>query len=223
VTGPSQASWHHRCVIFSVAYQLTRCLPGGLMLLTRREVAKEAGLLVLRHENAVPRRQAGRVRYQPADRLWLAALSRLIPRTQRRAVPGVTPATLLAWHRRLTAREWDYTSRRSPGRPRTAAAIRKLVMLGVLRWLIDRQHLVTTFVTNLHGPGTPVSFLGSAVSEVIPLTAVTGNIAVAFAVLSYAGTLTVTVTADIDAFPDSEVLVAALQDELDALTYRVHA
>jgi hypothetical protein len=51
---------------------------------------------------------------------------------------------------------------------------------------------------------------------------VTGNVAVAFAVLSYAGTLIVTVTADIDAFPDSEVLVDALQCELDALTQRQH-
>jgi hypothetical protein len=34
-------------VIFSVAYQLTRCLLGCLMLLTRREASKEAELLVL--------------------------------------------------------------------------------------------------------------------------------------------------------------------------------
>ena len=40
----------------------------------------------------------------------------------------VTPATLLAWHRRLVARKWDYTGRRRPGRPSTAAAIRKLVI-----------------------------------------------------------------------------------------------
>jgi putative transposase len=40
----------------------------------------------------------------------------------------VTPATLLAWHRRLVARKWHYTSRRCPGRPSTAAAIRKLVI-----------------------------------------------------------------------------------------------
>jgi putative transposase len=41
---------------------------------------------------------------------------------------AVTPATLLAWHRRLVKRKWDYTSRRRPGRPSTAAAIRKLVI-----------------------------------------------------------------------------------------------
>jgi transposase len=41
---------------------------------------------------------------------------------------AVSPATLLAWHRRLVTRKWDYTSRRRPGRPSTAAAISKLVI-----------------------------------------------------------------------------------------------
>jgi len=42
----------------------------------------------------------------------------------------VSPATILAWHRRLVARKWDYTRRRRRRRrrPRTAAAIRKLVI-----------------------------------------------------------------------------------------------
>jgi putative transposase len=40
----------------------------------------------------------------------------------------VTPATLLTWHRQLLARKWDYTSRRRPGRPPTAPAIRKPVI-----------------------------------------------------------------------------------------------
>ena len=115
-------------MIFSVVYLLVRCLLGCLIVLARREASKDAELLVLRHENAVLRRQISRVRYQPGDRLWLAALSRLIPRHRWGDVFAVTPATLLAWHRRLVMRKWDYTSRRRPGRPSTPAAIRKLVI-----------------------------------------------------------------------------------------------
>jgi putative transposase len=66
-------------VIISVVYLLVRCLLGCLMVLTRHQVSKDAGLLVLGHENAVLRRQVGRVRYGPGGRLWLAALSRLVP------------------------------------------------------------------------------------------------------------------------------------------------
>jgi hypothetical protein len=101
-----------------------------------------------------------------------------------------------------------------------APVFRALATLGALRWLIERQHLVTTFVTNLRGPDAPVSFVGSTIAEVVPLNMVTGNVAVAFAVLSYAGTLTVTVTVDADAVPDSRFLVDALRVELGALTRR---
>ena len=58
--------------VFSVAYLVVRRLLGCLIVLARREVSKDAELLVLRHQNAVLRRQIGRVRYQPGDRLWLA-------------------------------------------------------------------------------------------------------------------------------------------------------
>jgi putative transposase len=114
-------------VILSVLYLLARCLLSCLMLLARREGFKDGELLVLRHENAILRRQISRVRYQRDD-LWLAALSRLIPRRRWGEAFMVTPAALLAWHRRLVTRKWDYTSRRRPGRPSTPAAIRKFVI-----------------------------------------------------------------------------------------------
>ena len=66
-------------MIISVVYLLVRRLLDSFVVLARREMSKDAELLVLRHENAVLRRQIGRVRYQPGDRLWFAALSRLIP------------------------------------------------------------------------------------------------------------------------------------------------
>jgi len=76
-------------VIISVVYLLVRCLLDGLMVLTRRQVSKDAELLVLLHENAVLRRQIGRVRYEPGDRLWLAALSRLAVQPGAQRVCGV--------------------------------------------------------------------------------------------------------------------------------------
>jgi hypothetical protein len=65
--------------------------------------AKEAELLVLRHQNAVLRRQAGRIRYEPAPRVWSAALAP--PRRRWTGIFPMTPATLLARHRKLAARK----------------------------------------------------------------------------------------------------------------------
>ncbi len=67
-------------MVVSLLYRMTRCLLSVPAVLLRRDTSKEAELLVLRHENAVLRRQLrGRVRYETADRLWFASLSSLIP------------------------------------------------------------------------------------------------------------------------------------------------
>jgi transposase InsO family protein len=94
----------------------------------RGDRAKDAELLVLRHENAVLRRHAGRVRYEPGDRVWLAALARLLPRRGWTEIFPVTPATLLAWHRKLAASKYDTSRRRRPGRPPTIPSIARLVV-----------------------------------------------------------------------------------------------
>ncbi|MER5390135.1 integrase core domain-containing protein [Saccharopolyspora sp. NPDC002686] len=116
-------------MIVSLLYKVTRRLLSVPTVLLRRETTKDAELLVLRHENAVLRRQLRPpLRYEPADRLWLSALSSLIPRRRWAQVFPVTPGTLMSWHRKLVARRWDYSERRRPGRPPTRPAIKKLVL-----------------------------------------------------------------------------------------------
>jgi hypothetical protein len=115
-------------MIASLLSRVTRkllCLPslplcGG--------AAKDAELLVLRHENAVLRRQpAGPVRYEPVDRFWFAALSGPIPRWRRREAFPVTLGTRLGRQRRFVAVKRDYSARQRTGRPPTATALKGLV------------------------------------------------------------------------------------------------
>ena len=113
----------------SLVYRLLKCLLGLLAVLARSDLSKDAELLVLRHENQVLRRQLrGRLRWDHADRVWFAALSRLVNRRRWPQVFPVIPAALLRWHRDLVASKWDYTSRRRPGRPSTGISVKTLIV-----------------------------------------------------------------------------------------------
>jgi len=115
-------------VSIKIVCLMVRLVAALAVLVFRRDLAKEAELLVLRHENAVLRRQAGRIRYEPVDRVWFTVLARLIPHGRWAGVFPVTPATLLAWHRRLAARKYDTSRRRKPGRPPTIRSVARLVV-----------------------------------------------------------------------------------------------
>ena len=99
-----------------------------LALLVRSDRAKDAEILILRHQVAVLQRQVKNPRLSWADRAVLAALARLLPRSQLRQLGLiVSPRTLLRWHASLVRRHWAHP-RHAPGRPRTAPTVRTLIL-----------------------------------------------------------------------------------------------
>jgi putative transposase len=101
---------------------------GWLALLARSDRAKDAEILILRHQVAVLQRHIQAPRLSGADRAILAALAGLLPGGALRQLRLIiSPRTLLRWHADLVRRRWAYP-RRTPGRPRTAAAIRALAL-----------------------------------------------------------------------------------------------
>jgi putative transposase len=116
-------------VLTSFVYKLIAQFAQFLVLRLRTDIDKDVEILVLRHQRAVLRRQVGKARTRPADRIVLALLSRLLSRA-RWPTFFVTPATILRWHRDAVRRKWTYPSHRG-GRP--PASIRQ--GLGVVgRW-----------------------------------------------------------------------------------------
>jgi hypothetical protein len=101
---------------------------GWLALLACSDRAKDAEILILRHQVAVLQRQAKPPRLSWADRAVLAALARLLSCGQLRQLRLIiSPRTLLRWHADLIRRHWAYP-RRSAGRPSTGGSVRALVL-----------------------------------------------------------------------------------------------
>jgi putative transposase len=110
----------------TLAYLIFRQLLAWLTLMIRNDTAKTAEILLLRHENAMLRRQIKRPRRSWADRALITALAWLLPKA-RRAHLFITPTTLLRWHRALVKRYWTRPHRRA-GRPSIRSEVRRLVL-----------------------------------------------------------------------------------------------
>jgi hypothetical protein len=106
-------------VLFALIYLLPRRalrLAAG----SASEVHNDLEIVVLRHQLAVLTRQVGRPRLRRRGRLFMAALSQMLPRPRWSSFV-VRPQTLLRWHRELVRRKWTYHG----NAPRRAAATRR--------------------------------------------------------------------------------------------------
>ncbi len=112
-------------MFWSFCYLVVRRLLQLVGLRLRSEEFKELEIVVLRHEVAVLRRQVTRPELRPADRIFLPAASRILPRVCWGSF-FVTPTTLLRWHRRLVTKGWTYPTSR--GRPPIEQRVSELVI-----------------------------------------------------------------------------------------------
>jgi len=92
---------------------------------------QQAVIEYLQEENRVLREQLGgkRLHFNDDQRRRLAVRAKRLGWCMLHDLTTiVTPATLLAWHRRLIARKYDGSKQRSPGRPCTRDEIQLLVV-----------------------------------------------------------------------------------------------
>src|SRR5215467_2056282 len=105
-------------MLLALLYQLVRYLTDLALVSTQSDAQLRAEVLALRHQLRVLERKVGKPVWQPADRLLLAALSRLLRRSSLDALLP-RPETLLRWHRELVRRKWAAFAGRPP-RPGSA-------------------------------------------------------------------------------------------------------
>jgi transposase InsO family protein len=111
-------------VMFRLLYRLLFSLA---RLAVRSGRSKDLELIVLRHQNAVLRRQIARPGLTDDDRTLLGAIAAELPKTLRRGWV-VTPETLLRWHRQRVAKHWTQPRARRIGRPPIDAELRQLIV-----------------------------------------------------------------------------------------------
>jgi diacylglycerol O-acyltransferase len=120
--------------------------------------------------------------------------------------------------RRLELIAAQTAARKRQARPEAGSGIFRFAA-GQRAWYrhFPRQRSVNLVVTNLAGPPVPLYLAGAPLLELFPMMPVMGNLTLVIAVLSYAGQLNLTATADHDACPDLQVFTEGVRSSLDDL------
>jgi hypothetical protein len=126
----------------SMLYSLVRVVLDAIATSDSNEAKLRVEVLALRRQVQVLERQIKRVRWEPGDRMILAALRERLPRSAWAALL-VQPETVLGWHRELVRRRWAAHR----GRPRTGRPPAGRVVGGVVVGVALSVGRVAAFVT----------------------------------------------------------------------------
>jgi diacylglycerol O-acyltransferase / wax synthase len=88
--------------------------------------------------------------------------------------------------------------------------------------IVDRQRVNLTRAA-IPGPAVPQYFARARLVEVFPMAPLIGKVSLAVAAMSYAGQFNITVIADRDTYPDLDIFVAGVREELQALAAAMSA
>lgn len=114
-------------MLYALVYLLLRRLVRLLVGSSSDDLNRDLEVVVLRHQLMVLRRQARRPRLRRRDRMFLTAMSRMLPRARWSSFV-VSPQTLLRWHRDLVRRKWTYQPTSAGGRPPISDEVRELIL-----------------------------------------------------------------------------------------------
>ena len=120
--------------------------------------------------------------------------------------------------RRLALIAAATAARKENAHPQVTSGIFRFILAQrAFNLLLPHQRYLNIFVTNVPGPPAPLYLAGAPLLEVFPVLAITGNMALGAAVMSYAGQLNLTAVADRDRCPDVEVFAEGVRRVLDDL------
>ncbi|HEX5147933.1 MAG TPA: WS/DGAT domain-containing protein, partial [Candidatus Limnocylindrales bacterium] len=80
------------------------------------------------------------------------------------------------------------------------------------------QRAVNVIATNVVGPPVPMYVLGAPVLDILPIIQLVGNIGLTLAAFSYAGRVSLVVTADARGFPDVDELARGMERDWRTLS-----
>jgi WS/DGAT/MGAT family acyltransferase len=120
--------------------------------------------------------------------------------------------------RRLELIAAETAARKHRARPEAGTGVFRFAA-GQRAWYrhFPRQRSVNLVVSNVAGPPAPLYLAGAPLLELFPMMPVMGNLTLVIAVLSYAGQLNLTATADHDHCPDVEVFADGVRSALGDL------